>query len=916
MGKSSRWRSISRGGRCGRGRTGWVCCGILGLCFLCLVVPFSAGLSTPAAAATLTPPDLKIKVPTNDISVGTNQTTGHRQLQFTHITWDAGTGPFVIQPSYDPVTGMSKFSQLVYNSSSPGVWTVDHKVPLAVPGTFDPPSDYRYPLTRFTLNPVNSDGSVGPVLATSPKTDYCITADAYVGGVPNTPNQTYPPQSDCTNPRAPLGFSVGWGDQYDQTDNGQPIDLTGIPNGSYYLRATVDPQHIFTESNVTNDVVLTKLLISGGSVSVLSQKSPSVTPPSIAITSPRPGADVSGKVPLKVTVSTPSPTTVRSVQYLLDGEPLGPALKVAPYTYNWTVGSSPLGKHRLSAQVTNSRGDMGTASPETLNVVSQNNGTLAVDASTSKNGTGTVSTAPFSTSVKDDTLLAFVGSDGPAASGGQSSTVSGGGLAWRLIGRENHQWGDAEIWSATAGGVLSGAQISSHPAVAGYDQQLTVLAYMNSGGVGSSATASASSGAPSISLTTAKAGSFSVAVGTDWDTATARSPAAGQSLVSQWTDTGAGNTFWTQDTTTPSGSAGQTIALRDSAPISDRWDLAAVEVTPSAAATPSSATSPATTPAVAAPAPPAPTVAASAAPAPIVQIVNPTESQALAGTVPVVTQSASMAEIAAVHFFLDGRPIGVAPNDASGTSAIRWDTRSASNGNHVLRAVATDRLGRTAGSDPVVVTVENPNPEMTCFVLQQVQAHGQGTVSTPIFHTAAARETLVALVASDAPVSGVQHLTVSGAGLTWRRVAKASMDGDAEIWTATAPAVLNDATVTSTPSVSGYQQQLSVIAMEGTSGVGATAPASGNATPHVSLVTSRPTSLVFAVAGWQSAQPAATPPGWVVMDHFNNEAGGPSFATEYTNSPAASSGSVEHPEFLVPGRHRWDMAAVELRGDG
>ena len=43
-----------------------------------------------AGAATVTPPDLKIEVPTNDISIGTNPATGHRQLQFTHITWDAG----------------------------------------------------------------------------------------------------------------------------------------------------------------------------------------------------------------------------------------------------------------------------------------------------------------------------------------------------------------------------------------------------------------------------------------------------------------------------------------------------------------------------------------------------------------------------------------------------------------------------------------------------------------------------------------------------------------------------------------------------------------------------------------------------------------------------------------------------------
>jgi hypothetical protein len=109
-------------------------------------------------------------------------------------------------------------------------------VPVAATGVFDPPSDYQFPLTKFTLNTVNPDGSIGSVVATSPKTDYCITGDTYVGGVPNTPNQTYIPQTNCTDPTKPLGWSVGWGDEYDQTDNGQPIDLTGVADGTYILR--------------------------------------------------------------------------------------------------------------------------------------------------------------------------------------------------------------------------------------------------------------------------------------------------------------------------------------------------------------------------------------------------------------------------------------------------------------------------------------------------------------------------------------------------------------------------------------------------------------------------------------------------------------------------------------------------------
>jgi hypothetical protein len=318
-------------------------------------------------ATKITPPDLQIKVPTNLISIGV--VNGRRQLQFTHITWDAGTGPFEIDPTYNSQTGIASFQQAIYSSPSPGVWNYAYSVPVVATGIFDSPFDYRFPLTSFTLNRVNSDGSPGSVVATSPKTDYCITADAYVGGVPNTPNSSYIPQNNCTNPTLPLGWSVGWGDQYDQTDSGQPISLAGVADGTYILHATVDPQHVLTESNNTDNVTDTKIQISKRRVTVLSQTNPVTNPPSASVTSPIRGAKVSGTVAVEATAAATSPRTVTSVQFVLDGQPLGGPVTTAPYRYIWTVGSTPAGTHRLSAQVTDSSGNIRTAQPVTINVV-------------------------------------------------------------------------------------------------------------------------------------------------------------------------------------------------------------------------------------------------------------------------------------------------------------------------------------------------------------------------------------------------------------------------------------------------------------------------------------------------------------------------------------------------------------------
>ena len=57
-------------------------------------------VEAPAAkAATVTLPDMQLKVPTDAISIGT--TNGVPPLLFTHVTSNSGTGPFEIDPAYN-----------------------------------------------------------------------------------------------------------------------------------------------------------------------------------------------------------------------------------------------------------------------------------------------------------------------------------------------------------------------------------------------------------------------------------------------------------------------------------------------------------------------------------------------------------------------------------------------------------------------------------------------------------------------------------------------------------------------------------------------------------------------------------------------------------------------------------------------
>ena len=210
-----------------------------------------------------------------------------------------------------------------------------------------------------------------------------------------------------------------------------------------------------------------------------------------------------------------------------------------------------------------------------------------LDAQVSVNGTGTTATTPsFNTTQAGDTLVAFVSADGPTTSGSQSVTVSGAGLTWTLVSRSNTQFGTSEVWTATAAGKLTGVTVSSVETRTGFHQMLSVLAFQSSSGIGAVQTANAASGGPTVSLAATKSGSLVYGVGNDWDDSVGRTVGSGQVSTSQWVDTSAGDTFWVQNRSAASTSAGTVLTINDTAPSADRWNLAAVEIKGPAAASP------------------------------------------------------------------------------------------------------------------------------------------------------------------------------------------------------------------------------------------------------------------------------------------------------------------------------------------
>ncbi|MCU1354377.1 MAG: hypothetical protein JWM05_3586 [Acidimicrobiales bacterium] len=56
---------------------------------------------------------------------------------------------------------------------------------------------------------------------------------------------------------------AGWGDTYLQSRAGQSLDVTGVPNGTYRIRVTANPQGRLHESDTTNDVSLRTVVLGG-----------------------------------------------------------------------------------------------------------------------------------------------------------------------------------------------------------------------------------------------------------------------------------------------------------------------------------------------------------------------------------------------------------------------------------------------------------------------------------------------------------------------------------------------------------------------------------------------------------------------------------------------------------------------------
>jgi hypothetical protein len=160
---------------------------------------------------------------------------------------------------------------------------------------------------------------------------------------------------------------------------------------------------------------------------------------------------------------------------------------------------------------------------------------------------------------------------------------------------------------------------------------------------------------------------------------------------------------------------------------------------------------------------------------------------------------------------------------------------------------------------------------------------------------------------------------VSGGGLAWRLVQRANgQPGDAEIWTAEATKPLKHKHIKSTLNAKGYEQLFTVIAVEMSHGAGASAAASGpSGEPAVSLMTGEEGSLIYAVGSDPSgATPRTLGSNQVLLHQDLDAAAGKTFWSQYFGAVTGPAGELVTLNDTAPSADQWNMAAVEVRGDG
>ena len=202
-------------------------------------------------------PNLKM-VRLHDLRVQT--VNGRRLLRFTTIFVNAGPGRFELRGSRSSSHDMSMdMDQLMYRWDG-----TSHRIDTSAESKYAGDGHDHWHVQGVVT--YEAWKLADPVAARrGAKTGFCFfDTDPWRLSLPYARQSPYYRQEWCgthSSMTNRVGVSVGWGDRYPWNFAFQWVDITGLPGGIYRVRATVDIQNFYRETDEFDNCVWTEVRV-------------------------------------------------------------------------------------------------------------------------------------------------------------------------------------------------------------------------------------------------------------------------------------------------------------------------------------------------------------------------------------------------------------------------------------------------------------------------------------------------------------------------------------------------------------------------------------------------------------------------------------------------------------------------------
>lgn len=228
----------------------------------------------PRAVSALILPDL-YTLPPSDLRLYKDARGVQRSIRFSNSVINLGPGTIELIGSRQGNSNVVRVRQKMFHTNGTYSWR-------EVGETAFHPEHEHWHWTRFSVYEVWSvtpSGALNRLVAQSGKVGYCLrdNAPADEVGTAGLPLRVRAIPTEAVYKRCGWqlqGISAGWTDIYDYKTPGQNVDLTGVPNGVYALKSTVDPENYLYELDETNNTAIIYFRLEAAQIVILGNTFP------------------------------------------------------------------------------------------------------------------------------------------------------------------------------------------------------------------------------------------------------------------------------------------------------------------------------------------------------------------------------------------------------------------------------------------------------------------------------------------------------------------------------------------------------------------------------------------------------------------------------------------------------------------